>query len=60
MFSLLQIIELFSILVIVVSIPATYYFIGRIIVTRGRWNDTHRQEDIKTMPKGKGITPPSK
>jgi len=59
MFSLSQIIELFSIIVIAVSIPATYYFIGRMIATRGRWNDTHREEDIKAMPAGKGITPPS-
>lgn len=60
MSDLKTIIEFFSILVIVVSIPATYYFIGRIIATRGRWNDTHSEEDIKAMPRGKGITPPSK
>ena len=58
MFSLSQIIELFSVVVIAVSIWGIYYFIGRIIITRGRWDDTYGEEDIKNMPPGKGITPP--
>lgn len=58
MFSLSQIIELFSVVVIAISIWGIYYFIGRIIATRGRWDDTYGEEDIKAMPPGKGITPP--
>ena len=41
MFSLSQIIELISVIIIGVSIGGIYYFIGRIIITRGRWNDEY-------------------
>ena len=60
MSDLKQIIELFSILVIVVSIPGTIYFVIRIIANRGRWNgEQYGEEDRRNMPQGKGITPPS-
>ena len=42
-------IELISIIVISISIPGTYYFIGRIIATRGRWDDTYGEEDRKNI-----------
>ena len=49
MSGLTQIIELFSILVIAVSIPGIYYFIGRIIITLKRWDDTYGEEDRKNI-----------
>ena len=62
MSGLTQIIELFSILVIAVSIPGIYYFIGRIIITLKRWDDTYGEEDRKNIyaKKPEKSTPPQK
>lgn len=50
MSSLAQIIELFSVIVIVVSIPGTIYFIVRIIANRGRWNgEQYGEQDRKNI-----------
>ena len=49
MFSLKTIIELVSVVVIVISIPGIYYFIGRIIISLKRWDDTYGEEDRKNI-----------
>ena len=61
MFSLSQIIELISIVIIGISIGGIYYFIGRIIATRGRWDDTYGEQDRKNIydKNPEQITPPS-
>lgn len=61
MFSLSQIIELFSVVVIAVSIGGIYYFIGRIIITLKRWDDTYGEQDRKNIyeKNPEKSTPPS-
>ena len=63
MFNLKSIIELVSVIVIAISIPGIYYFIGRIIATRGRWDaNQYGEEDRKNIYKNnpENITPPLK
>jgi flagellar biosynthesis/type III secretory pathway M-ring protein FliF/YscJ len=47
--NLSTIIELVSVIVIAISIWGIYYFIGRIIATRGRWNDEYSEQDRKII-----------
>ena len=46
MFDLVTIIELVSVVVIVVSICGSYYVIGRMIATRGRWKGDRYPEHM--------------
>jgi len=56
------IIELISIVIIGVSIGGIYYLIGRIIITRGRWDDTYGERDRKNIyqKNPENVTPPLK
>jgi hypothetical protein len=62
MFDLARIIELFSVVVIVVSVLGIYYVIGRIVVTLKRWDTTYGEQDRKNIYHNnpENITPPLK
>ena len=49
MFNLVTIIELVSVAVIAISICGSYYFIGRMIATRGRWKDEYPKHMHKSI-----------